>query len=602
MDKKTIIGIILIIVITLLMPVYQKWITGNKPVVRQKVSTVADSQGTRMQPDTVLAQKQPEKKVEKQPEEKTAQFGSRHQAILQNAPEEKTIEIENKFISSQWSTARGGNPTVWELKEYDYYQGGKVNLVSDNFLQLAFLNIDGKEVRLSDYNFYADFESGKKIVLDEKTPVYELRFYLPIRNGRIIKTIRFYYDKYSYDVDVSFENLQDYIINRRYFVIWKNGLPLTEENIKDDLGYYRAFAYMAEELESFDASDEKYVSEDFKGRVDWVSVRTKYFLSSIIPHNPDRTNAASLGGIKKEISKQTHKQYDVSIETRYDPNSVHTDSFTVYLGPLDYYVLKNYKADLEKLVMNKDWYERLFRPISLLIIPAFKFLYRFIPNYGFVIILFSILIKLLLHPLTKKSYQSMSEMQYLQPKMTELREKYKSDPQRLNKEMMKLYKEHGVNPLGGCLPTLLQMPLLFALFIVFRSTIQLRGQPFILWITDLSRPDVLPLGFNFPIIGDNIHVLPILMAITMIWQSKMSITDPKQKMMVYFMPVFMAFIFYSLPSGLNLYYAVFNVLSMVQTHHIKKKMHPKGQEEKIQAVQAKAVQKSKSTGKKKGKK
>jgi YidC/Oxa1 family membrane protein insertase len=143
--------------------------------------------------------------------------------------------------------------------------------------------------------------------------------------------------------------------------------------------------------------------------------------------------------------------------------------------------------------------------------------------------------------------------------------------------MMKLYKEHGVNPLGGCLPMLLQMPVLFSLFIVFRSTIQLRNQPFIWWIDDLSAPDTLNLGFELPFIGDSIHVLPILMGITMIWQSKMSMTDPKQKFMIYFMPVFLIFIFYSLPSGLNLYYAIFNLLSMVQTRMIKKRMHPEGE-------------------------
>jgi YidC/Oxa1 family membrane protein insertase len=124
---------------------------------------------------------------------------------------------------------------------------------------------------------------------------------------------------------------------------------------------------------------------------------------------------------------------------------------------------------------------------------------------------------------------------------------------------------------------LLQMPVLISLFNVFRSTIQLRNQPFILWITDLSAPDALYLGFELPFIGDNIHILPIFMGITMIWQSKMTMTDPKQKLMMYFMPVFLIFIFYSLPSGLNLYYAIFNVLSMVQTRMIKKKMHPNGE-------------------------
>ena len=344
----------------------------------------------------------------------------------------------------------------------------------------------------------------------------------------------------------------------------------------DDLNFSRAYAFMADELYDVDASDD-YGEEDLNGSVEWAAVRSKYFLVSLIPADPSRTNGVTIGGIKSIRNDVPVKNFNFNIEKQFEPIKSQTDNFTVYMGPLDYYVLDEYDANLEDLIMNKGWYERIFRPISLLIVPAFKFLYRFIPNYGFVIIVFSILIKILLHPLTKKSYQSMSEMQYLQPKMTELREKYKDDAQRLNKEMMRLYKERNINPLGGCIPMLLQMPVLIALFNVFRSTIQLRNQPFILWITDLSAPDALYLGFELPFIGDNIHVLPIFMGLTMIWQSKMTMTDPKQKLMIYFMPVFLIFIFYSLPSGLNLYYAIFNVLSMVQTRMIKKKMHPEGE-------------------------
>jgi len=501
MDKRTIIGIILIVIITLLMPFYQRWITGGK-IVRE---------------DTIT-----------------------HQSIknveIHESPETKTIEIETDLIHAIISSKNGGNPTLWKLKKYKHYSGGFVNLIDKNGLDVDFLNIDGKEIHLSDYNLFVDSPISNKIKLNKSNQIGEIKFYLPVGRGRIEKIIRIYPDKYSFDVIIRFTNLQNYVINRRYEIGWKNGLPPTEININDDNNYSRAYAYMAEELENIDASDEKTEQKDFNGRVDWVAIRSKYFLAAIIP--------------------------------------AHTDTFLVYLGPLDYFLLKKYRVDLESLVMNKDWYERLFRPISLLIIPAFKFIHRFIPNYGLVIIIFAFLIKILLHPLTKKSYQSMSEMQYLQPKLTEIREKYKNDPQRMNREMMKLYKEHGVNPMGGCLPMLLQMPLLVALFIVFRSTIQLRGQPFMLWINDLSAPDTLSIGINLPLFGNNIHVLPILMGLTMIWQSKMSITDPKQKMMAYFMPLFMIFIFYSLPSGLNLYYAVFNVLSMIQTRQIKKKMHP----------------------------
>lgn len=595
MDKRTIIGIVLIVLITLMLPFYQKWLGVNPPVVEKKATSQSDTSRT------VALQDTSKRPSAAQPEEQTAKsFDSlfTQPEVTDNipdAPEEKIIEIENDYVKSIWSTKSGGSLLSWVLKEYDYYQGGKVNLIDQNGFNLSFLNFNGKEIKLQDYNLFTDYSGDTKIVLDDNNPEFTLTFYLPLQNGRVEKTIHFFKDKYSFDVDVTLTNLQNYIINRKYFVTWENGLPTTEENIKDDNNYTRAYAYMADELENVDAKKTEYKEESYNGRVDWVATRTKYFLVALAPWQPEKTNGAAIGGLQEKINEHTQKHFRISIDNKYSATPTSSNTYTVFLGPLDYYVLKKYNRNFEKLVMNNGWYERLFRPISLLIIPAFKFLYRFIPNYGFVIIVFSILVKLILSPLTKKSYKSMSEMQYLQPKMTELREKYKNEPQRLNKEMMKLYKEHGVNPMGGCLPMLLQMPLLFSLFIVFRSTIQLRGKPFILWITDLSRPDVLYTGMNLPLIGDNIHVLPLLMAVTMIWQSKISMTDPKQKMMVYFMPVFMAFIFYSLPSGLNLYYALFNVLSMIQTAQIKKKMHPGGEKELATAEVTRKVPPKKKT-------
>jgi YidC/Oxa1 family membrane protein insertase len=181
-----------------------------------------------------------------------------------------------------------------------------------------------------------------------------------------------------------------------------------------------------------------------------------------------------------------------------------------------------------------------------------------------VLIIFALIIKIITSPLTHKSFQSMKKMQALQPKMNELKEKYAKDPQRLNKETMKLYKDEGVNPMGGCLPILLQMPLLWALYMVFRSTIELRLEGFVWWIKDLSGPDtIFTLPFSLPLYGDSVNVLPVLMGLTMIWQQKMSITDPKQKAMIYIMPVFMTLLFNGFPSGLNLYYTLFNVISIV---------------------------------------
>jgi len=182
------------------------------------------------------------------------------------------------------------------------------------------------------------------------------------------------------------------------------------------------------------------------------------------------------------------------------------------------------------------------------------------------------LIKIIVHPLTRKSYVSMQKMQTLQPKLNELKEKYGKDPQRLNKETMKLYKESGINPLSGCLPTLLQLPLLWAIFIVFRNTIELRDAAFIWWIKDLSAPDtILKLPFSIPFYGDLVNILPLFMGVTMFIQQKMTMKDPKQKAMIYFMPIFLTLLFNSFPSGLNLYYALFNLFSILQQKYFPPK-------------------------------
>jgi YidC/Oxa1 family membrane protein insertase len=201
-----------------------------------------------------------------------------------------------------------------------------------------------------------------------------------------------------------------------------------------------------------------------------------------------------------------------------------------------------------------------------------RHLHGVIPNYGIVLIIFSVIVKIIVWPLTHKSHESMKRMQMLQPYLKELKEKYKKDMQRLQKETMKLYKEHKVNPMGGCLPVLIQMPLFIALFSVFRSTIELRGAPFIFWMKDLSAPDyVLHLPFSIPMYGAAVAILPIIMGITTYFQSKISMTDPNQKMMLYFMPVFLVAIFNKMPSGLTLYYTLFNVLTLVQQQFVKPK-------------------------------
>jgi YidC/Oxa1 family membrane protein insertase len=232
--------------------------------------------------------------------------------------------------------------------------------------------------------------------------------------------------------------------------------------------------------------------------------------------------------------------------------------FKVYMGPMDYIRVKRLGVQLEKM-MNLGAF--FIRPFSIAFFHTLRFLESIFGSLGWSIIVFAILIKVALYPLTRKSYQSMRQMQALQPKITALKEKYKKDPQKLNQETMKLYKQHGVNPMGGCLPLLLQMPVLFALFNLFRTTIMLRQASFLGIIHDLSAPDGIIQGFN---------LLPIIMGITMIFQQKLATQNPQQKAMAYFMPIFLTFIFYRLSAGLNLYYLMFNVLTIAQELIVKR--------------------------------
>ncbi|MDH7604605.1 MAG: membrane protein insertase YidC, partial [Melioribacter sp.] len=252
------------------------------------------------------------------------------------------------------------------------------------------------------------------------------------------------------------------------------------------------------------------------------------------------------------------------------------DSFKLYLGPIDYDVLKSYGKNFEVIVDFGSFFGLKFiiRPISeYVLLPLLQFLHKFIPNYGLVIIVLSIIIKFALHPLTRQSMKSMKKMQMLQPKINEIKEKYKDDPQRIQKETMKLYSTYGINPMGGCLPMLLQMPILIALWSLFNNVIDIRQQPFVLWIDNLSAPDkIYKLPFKIPLFNiDIISGLALLLGITMFIQQKQSIKDPSQKALVYIMPIMFTLMFMGFPSGLNLYYFMFNLLSIVQQYYINKR-------------------------------
>jgi YidC/Oxa1 family membrane protein insertase len=253
-----------------------------------------------------------------------------------------------------------------------------------------------------------------------------------------------------------------------------------------------------------------------------------------------------------------------------------------------------------------DFFETVTRPLAKFVfVPVFDFLHTFIPSWGLVIIVFSILVKLALYPLTKSSFTSMAKMRELQPRMEAIKAKHPDSPQKQQEAMMKMYKETGVNPVGGCLPMLLQYPIIIALWQFLPQAIEIRQQGF-LWATDLSAPDVIfHLPFTIPFYGDFVSGFTILMGISMVFQMRLQAspsTNAQAKIFTYVFPVMIFVIFNRLAAGLNLYYLCYNVLSAAQQQMINRNLHQHPEQMvPVKATTKSGAGKSTSTKSKRGK-
>jgi YidC/Oxa1 family membrane protein insertase len=355
------------------------------------------------------------------------------------------------------------------------------------------------------------------------------------------------------------------IANYQYQVVWEHGLRYAEQNSVDESRFAAAYAFAGGELTELDAAVGETANRDLGGQIDWIATRSKYFGIALIPVGGSSEGAYLEGTARGVADRGIKESYAVALKMPFRGTSDQIDSLRVFFGPLDYSILSDYDIGLENM-MSLGW-AWIIRPISTyIVLPLFKFINLFVSNWGVVLIIFAIIVKVALHPLTKSSMKSMRKMQALQPMIEELRAKYKDEPQKMNQQMMGLYKEYGVNPAGGCLPLLLQFPILIALYNVFMSAIELRQASFVWWITDLSVPDtIFSLPFELPVFGiREVSGLALLMGITTFIQQKMTVKDPRQKAMVYVMPILLTLLFNSFPSGLNLYYFMFNLLAIGQ--------------------------------------
>ena len=482
----------------------------------------------------------------------------------------KVITIETDLVTAKFSTM-GGDLVKWELKNYKKWDKKPTQLISDKKgeLFLEFLTYEGKKIDsrdlFFDFNLDKDYYqiSGKdSILLNARLNVAPDKY--------INKTFVIYADKYHINTDISLQNMQSFIPERGYNFIWSDGLSYQEKNSVDESNSAEAMASMNGEIEylNADESEEQRISPT--GIVDYTAIKLKYFVAAIMPRpQGDFDGTIDLSGRQKAVRNEgLVEKYNMSYRIPYR-NASSTNKFMVYIGPMEYDILSEYGLS-ETIDMGWKW---LVRPIGeFFMLPILQFIHDFVPNYGVAIILFSILIKILLYPLSIQQMRSANKMKLLQPEMEKLREKYKDDNTKQQQATMKLYSEYGVNPAGGCLPLLLQMPILYSLWSILRSAIDLRQTEFIWWINDLSVPDVLvSLPFRIPLFNiDQFSGLALAMGVTMFIQQKLTITDPRQKAMVYMMPVMFTLLFSSFPSGLNLYYFMFNLVGIIQQVYINK--------------------------------
>ncbi len=377
----------------------------------------------------------------------------------------------------------------------------------------------------------------------------------------IQKTYRFDPNSYVIGLNVSVKNGSASSIQDRLWV----GINGKTPSDKRMYSFQGPSALINDELQQIKI---KNIEEEntFDGRIKWIAIQSRYFMSGLIPEQIEEARLFLALKSDKFVAAQYQQP-----EKAIPPGNQYTYKYDLFIGPKRISYLKTVGNNLEKLI-DFGWFDFIARPCLWLL----NLFYSVIPNYGVAIIVLTVLVKALLWPLGQKSYKSMSEMKRLQPLMKEIREKYKDDKQRQNQELMGLYKTYKINPLGGCLPMIVQLPVFFALYRMLYQAIELRHAPFFLWINDLSAPDRL-FNFNFSIPfmepPYGIPVLTVIMGASMLLQQKMSppMGDATQAKMMMFMPIIFTVIFINFSSGLVLYWLVNNILSIAQQYYTQKK-------------------------------
>jgi YidC/Oxa1 family membrane protein insertase len=441
-------------------------------------------------------------------------------------------------------SSEGGSIVSWSLPNYP-----DLSSPDEQPVNLVRPGESAMNVAVSTPHFDYDFRGAPFRVDEAATTDSSVTFVAEDSSGvRVTKSYRVAADRRAMDVEVRIEVPAPYgPIQYRWG--WWNGLPTAARSFNPK--EYQPVALVGDKLETYDAEKlAKSGPRDLTGTVRWAGNRSKYFVAVLLPDSATVASVSFLAAPKGEPT--------VVMNGAAPPGTHVVRRARLYAGPIHYDTLVAQGAELDRLA-NLGW--RWIMGLSALLLWSLNALYEFIPNYGIAIILLSIATKLVFYPLTQSSLRAMKLMHHLQPQVKALQEKHKGDPQKMNKAMMDLYKEYKVNPVAGCLPLLIQMPIFFALYNVLLNSIELRGAGFMGYIQDLSLPDVA-----FTIAGFPIHLLPVVMTGSTYLMQAQTPVAPAQKPMMMLMPVMMLVFMYTFPSGVILYWTVTNVLSALQQY------------------------------------
>lgn len=546
MEKKTILAFVLSLAVLI------AWSVLFAPKPAQKTEPSTKEETVQSQP-APTASPQPAPAVQKM---------ERPAGSMASTAEEKEVVVETPLYRAVFSST-GASIKSFKLKKYHLTADSDSPLVDLAHGQVPLVTIQFDPAGKKDTNPVVYHVDENSLTMEAGASPRDLTFRATTSDGLLLQqTFRIDPDHYAIEHGLTVSNPLEKPVEGILKARIANLPPKESTSYYSFIGASLLLNNKYEEIASTDLKNEKSLS----GLIAWISYQEDYFMTAFVPEAESQSNF--LG--RTLASGVLEGTWSAALQPIPTGNQFSTRS-TLYLGPRDLDILKVIGRKLD-LAIDFGWTDIIAKPLLYLL----RFFNQYTGNYGIAIILLTILIKILFWPLTHKSYKSMKEMQKIQPLMAKIREKYKDNKEMMNKEMMSLYKTYKVNPMGGCLPMVIQIPVFFALFRILGNSIELRHAPFVLWINDLSAPDRLfHLPFTIPYMTppSGIPVLTLLMGASMFIQQKMTPTpgDPMQAKIMLLMPVIFTFMFINFPSGLVLYWLVNNVLSIGQQYRIIKR-------------------------------